>query len=178
MQLQLFAVTAFSLLATARAAPEVTADALAKGINELAKVSNTTDMLLTPMTKDDVTDVMPEVIKNLQGIVGTGLENSQLLAEAKNATIPKADQPVVCDALANFTQTHEDLLDTLVEKKDLSAGTPYPAPLSGVLSSVEAVIDQLAVALIALLPSCKEDATAAQKTLATKFGNAIKAYAA
>ena len=59
MQLQLFAVTAFSLLATARAAPEVTADALAKGINELAKVSNTTDMLLTPMTKDDVTDVMP-----------------------------------------------------------------------------------------------------------------------
>ena len=59
MQFYLFAATAFSLLASVHAAADLTAEALAMGIDELSGLSNKTDILLQPMTADNVTAVMP-----------------------------------------------------------------------------------------------------------------------
>ena len=59
MQLNFLAVTALSLLASAHAAADLTGEGIVKGINELQDLSNKTIVVVEPMTKDDVSEVMP-----------------------------------------------------------------------------------------------------------------------
>lgn len=51
-------------------------------------------------------------------------------------------------------------------------------PMGGVLRSMEAVVDQLAVSLIPYIPECKEEATNLKEEVGTQLGKAIEAYSA
>ena len=56
--------------------------------------------------------------------------------------------------------------------------TEFMTPMGGVLRSMEAVVDQLAVSLIPYIPECKEEATNLKEEVGTQLGKAIEAYSA
>ena len=71
---------------------------------------------------------------------------------------------------------HQALLRTVIGKKGLLSATPVTAPLGQVLRLIEGGVDTVAFTLIGLVPTCADEARAAQKRLDKTLKDSEEAY--
>lgn len=100
-----------------------------------------------------------------------------MLGDAEGEKIDSEDdQGDICDAFTGFVKVHIALLNTVIGKNSLLAGTPFTAPIAAVLRSIEGVVDNLAFALIGFVPTCADEAEKEKMKLDKKLEESIEIY--
>ena len=100
-----------------------------------------------------------------------------MIGNADQGPIESEDgQQDICDAFATFVEVHADLLNTLIGKNSILAGTIFTAPIAAVLRLLEKGVDTLAFGLIGLVPTCADEAKMGKEQLDLSLEKAIKAF--
>jgi hypothetical protein len=100
-----------------------------------------------------------------------------MLGDAEGEEIDSEDgQDAICDAFTGFVKVHIALLDTIIGKGSLLAGTPFTAPIAAVLRAIEGVVDDLAFTLIGFVPTCADEAEKEKMKLDEKLDESIEVY--
>ncbi|CRK45507.1 hypothetical protein BN1723_016558, partial [Verticillium longisporum] len=88
---------------------------------------------------------------------------------------PADGQNQVCEVFRDFVRVHQALLNTIIGKSSFLSGTPFTAPITEVLRTIEGGVDKLAFGIIDLVPTCKKGLESDKKELDASFKETFKA---
>ncbi|RXG43089.1 hypothetical protein VDGE_06236 [Verticillium dahliae] len=176
MQFKLLTIaTAFAGLVAAQKS-ELTPQTVVKSIEAVTDLSQDANNILTDLSFNNVFSLIPKALSNIREIAGAVRTDITMIAEADTSKpFPADGQNQVCEVFRDFVRVHQALLNTIIGKSSFLSGTPFTAPITGVLRTIEGGVDKLAFGIIDLVPTCKKGLASDKKDLDASFKKTFEA---
>ncbi|KAF7545970.1 hypothetical protein G7Z17_g8765 [Cylindrodendrum hubeiense] len=169
-----FLAAATAVLAVSQA-QTLTAEDVIGTIDGFESFVAQTDVIVASIHRSNVFKKVPKLITNFNAIIDDLGATIPVLTGAKT-NFTAAAQGEICDAFADFVDTHNYFMSDVANKAHLILCTRYFSTIRSILEKLEAGAPSLAAGIIATVPTCAEQATLDAGSFKNGLDKALERY--
>ncbi|EJF62697.1 hypothetical protein DICSQDRAFT_169087 [Dichomitus squalens LYAD-421 SS1] len=153
-----------------------TEDAVTGGLQSLTDASSDVQLAISKITLSNFPKTGTEIAGGLGNLTTSIGSFTTQITPPNPTTFPDDAAQEIVDFLTGFVQVHQLLLSTIIGKHSIAAQFFLTAPIAAALRTIEDAVDDLAFALIGLIPTQQSAAQSQFDSLSATFSDAISTY--